>query len=69
MKQVQAIQGDTVDLICWRYYGRTQGITEQVLSANPQLAKQDVILPIGTVVNLPDIAMPQQNKQSINLWD
>ncbi|WP_258087249.1 tail protein X, partial [Xenorhabdus bovienii] len=35
--QVRAFQGDTVDLLCWRHYGRTQGIVEQVLEANPDL--------------------------------
>lgn len=69
MKQVQAMQGDTIDLICWRYYGQTQGITEQVLEANPHLAGQGVILDIGIIVNLPDIVTRQQQQHSINLWD
>ncbi len=32
--RVYALQGDTVDAICWRYYGRTQGVVEQVYSLN-----------------------------------
>ena len=51
--QVRAVQGDTVDLICWRTYGRTAGITEQVLEANPALADLGPELPIGTLVTLP----------------
>ena len=31
MATVIANQGDTVDAICWRYYGRTAGVTEAVL--------------------------------------
>ena len=31
--KVRAYQGDTVDALCWRHYGRTQGVTEQVLQA------------------------------------
>ncbi|MGM7571152.1 tail protein X, partial [Klebsiella pneumoniae] len=27
--KVRAYQGDTVDALCWRHYGRTQGVTEQ----------------------------------------
>ncbi|MBN0734782.1 tail protein X, partial [Pseudomonas aeruginosa] len=26
--KVRAYQGDTVDALCWRHYGRTQGVTE-----------------------------------------
>ncbi|WP_196018971.1 tail protein X, partial [Serratia ureilytica] len=36
--RVYALQGDTVDAICWRYYGRTQGVVEQVYSLNEGLA-------------------------------
>ncbi|PAM39548.1 tail protein X, partial [Klebsiella pneumoniae] len=25
--KVRAYQGDTVDALCWRHYGRTQGVT------------------------------------------
>ncbi|ELI8379006.1 tail protein X, partial [Yersinia enterocolitica] len=24
--QVNALQGDTLDALCWRYYGRTQDV-------------------------------------------
>ncbi|EIM1033059.1 tail protein X, partial [Escherichia coli] len=27
--KVRAHQYDTVDALCWRHYGRTQGVTEQ----------------------------------------
>lgn len=37
--KVRAHQYDTVDALCWRHYGRTQGVTEQVLQANPGLAE------------------------------
>lgn len=36
--KVIAHQYDTVDALCWRHYGRTQGMTEIVLAANPGLA-------------------------------
>lgn len=32
--KVKALQGDTVDLLCWRHYGTTQGMTEKVIAAN-----------------------------------
>ncbi|MCH7387660.1 tail protein X [Acinetobacter modestus] len=65
-KQIFAIQNDTIDAICWRYYGRSSGVVERVLEANPEL---EVILDIGTPVILPDIETPQPTKQTIQLWD
>ena len=66
---ITAMQNDTIDAICWRHYGRSAGVVEQVLEANPQLAEYDVFLPMGTTVVLPDITSPEQVQQSINLWD
>lgn len=34
------MQGDTLDLLCQRHYGTTQGVTEIVLAANPGIAEQ-----------------------------
>lgn len=68
MAQVRARQGDTVDLICWRYYGRTAGVTEAVLSANPGLAEFGPVVPHGFLVELPDAA-PQQEMRMVQLWD
>jgi len=68
-KTINALQYDTVDAICWREYGRSSGIVEKVLEANPKLAELGVVLPMGTKVILPDIEAPQQIKQTIQLWD
>ncbi len=68
-KTIHALQYDTVDAICWREYGRSSGVVEKVLEANPQLAELGVFLPMGTQVILPDIESPQQTKQTIQLWD
>lgn len=65
---VHASQGDTLDAICWRHYGRTAGVVEQVLDANPGLASLGPILPHGTAVQLPDITT-QQQRQTVQLWD
>lgn len=37
--KVIAHQNDTVDELCWRHYGRTAGLSEVVLLANPGLAE------------------------------
>lgn len=68
MATVRAAQGDTLDLICWRHYGRTAGVVEQVLEANPGLARLGPILPHGTLVQLPEIAT-QPQRQTVQLWD
>ena len=66
--KIYALQGDTVDAICWRYYGCTQGVVEQVYSLNEGLADAGAILSQGQPVELPDvIAAPQ--RETVNLWD
>lgn len=65
---MRANQGDTVDALCWRHYGRTAGVTEAVLEANPGLADSGPIIPQGTLVLMPDEA-PQPQRQMVNLWD
>lgn len=69
-KIVQSRQGDTVDLICWRNYGRTAGTVEAVLIANPGIAKVGAVLPPGTTVTLPDLD-PSVGKSAatVSLWD
>jgi len=60
-------QGETVDYICWKHYGKTLGVVEQVLVANPGLADLGVVLPTLTTVQLPDI----EDRPAINtvrLW-
>lgn len=64
----RARQGDTVDLICWRVYGATAGITERVLDTNPGLADHGPVLPIGTRVTLPAQA-PAAPAKTLKLWD
>ena len=69
MPAVIANQGETVDAICWRHYGRTAGVTEAVLDANPGLADLGATLPHGTLVQLPDVAPQAEQRQMVNLWD
>ncbi|MBP2850533.1 MULTISPECIES: tail protein X [Dickeya] len=66
--QVRTQQHDTVDALCWRYYGRTAGLTEQVLAVNPGLADIGPILPHGLLVELPDVA-PVATQETLQLWD
>ncbi|SER25849.1 P2-like prophage tail protein X [Azotobacter beijerinckii] len=68
MAAVIAHQGDTLDALCWRHYGRTAGVVEAVLEANPGLADLGPILPHGQRVTLPEQA-PQPQTQTVQLWD
>lgn len=69
MATLRAQQNDTVDAICWRHYGRTAGVTESVLQANPGLAELGPVLPQGTLITLPDIQPSAPNRHMVNLWD
>lgn len=62
--------GDTVDLIVWRQYGRTDGgIVERVLAENPGLADYGPTLPGGVRVLLPDVATVEAGVEpGIKLW-
>ncbi|WP_370555561.1 tail protein X [Edwardsiella tarda] len=65
--KVKALQGDTVDLLCFRHYGCTQGVTEQVLAANPGLNRTP-FLAAGQEVEMPD-QLPVTTREMIQLWD
>ncbi|VVD78569.1 tail protein X [Pandoraea fibrosis] len=66
--RVRAMQGDTIDAICWRYFGRTQGVVEATLAANQGLADLGPILPHGYVIDLPD-QPSRPEKKTVQLWD
>lgn len=60
--------GDTLDIICWRFYGQQSGAVEAVLVANPGLADLGPVLPINTRIILPALSRPAQEVQPIRLW-
>lgn len=61
-------EGDTVDLVVWRYYGRqNELIVERVLEENPGLADYGPVLPEGVRIALPEIA-EEQSTESVRLW-
>ncbi|MCK3721280.1 tail protein X [Escherichia coli] len=66
--KVYAMQGDTLDALCVRYYGRTEGVVETVLQANPGLSELGVILPHGTAIDLADVET-SPTAETLNLWD
>lgn len=66
--EVIAQQGDTLDALCHRHYGRTEGVVEAVLLVNPGLAEVGVILPHGTAVTLPAMETAPAI-ETVQLWD
>lgn len=67
--KVYAEQGDTVDALCWRHYGRTEGLVELVLEMNPGLADYGTTLPHGLVVTMPEPPTQQPKAKLVQLWE
>ncbi len=67
--QVIAHQGDTLDALCYRHLGRTAGVVEAALAANPGLADLGAVLPHGTRITLPDAPPSAPAQPLIQLWD
>lgn len=65
---VYTMQNETIDALAYRVFGRTTGIVEIIYNNNPMLCELPAILPMGTVVNVPEDA-PEPQKKLINLWD
>lgn len=61
------IDGDALDFICWRRYGRQSGAVEAVLDANPHLAERGVHYDAGLVITLPALRLPPRTP--LRLWD
>ncbi len=61
------VDGDVLDLIVHRHYGRTNGVLERVLEHNRHLENYDAILPHGVRIELPVIPKPKNN-QKIKMW-
>ncbi len=64
----RTIEGDTIDAIAHRHYGRHFGTTEAIWRANRGLAKQLMILPEGLVLTLPDLD-EAESLRTVKLYD
>lgn len=69
MVRYQTSEGDTLDYICWKFYGQQSGAVELVLEANPGLADLGEVLPLNTGVILPTLPIPAVEAQPLRLWD
>ncbi len=61
-------EGDMLDNIAWKHYGKQSSAVEEILEANPGLAEYGEQLPAGLVITLPDINLPETDT-IIRLWD
>ena len=62
-------QNEMVDAICRRAYGDESGYVEAVLAANPGLASLAPVLPIGTMMTLPELTKAADVVPVVSLWD
>ena len=63
-------QGDTIDLICNKQYGKTSGVVEIVIEANRGIEDQPEVLPPGVEILLPDIPVSVSSTAgTVRLWD
>ena len=66
---VGALQGERLEALCYRALGRTEGVTEAALAANPGLAELGPILPQGQLVDLPDATQATLTEAAmVQLW-
>ena len=61
------LEGDMLDAICRRVYGRESALVA-VLEANPRMADLGPILPAGVLITLPTIPAPP-DVPTVRLWD
>jgi phage tail protein X len=66
MKTVTSKDGEMIDEIVWRAYGKQSGFVEKVLDANYRLADNPEELPAGVVISLPSLII---NRPIKRLWD
>ncbi len=69
MASYRTRDGDVIDAVCRRYYGRESGAVEAVLEANPGLAAVGSVLPAGMLIELPDLPRPLETIDTVKLWD
>ncbi|WP_186190941.1 tail protein X [Burkholderia gladioli] len=67
--KVTALQDESLDALCWRYYGSTSGTVEAVMATNPGIAALGVALPAGTVVEMPAPVAIDQVRPLLQLFN
>lgn len=68
MAEYRTKDGEMMDAICFRYYGRSSGVVELVLAANQNLSRRAEQLPAGLVISLPDLPVQTNDVTPLRLW-
>ncbi|MFT4162870.1 tail protein X [Shinella sp.] len=73
------VEDATLDHVCYQHLlnilrdrlvaGAVEGYVEATLAANPDLARPNVLLPLGTVVALPEFVIVSTGATVARLWD
>lgn len=66
VRTIRTSDGDRLDALCHRYYGRLTGAVETVLAANPGLAAAPQPFAAGVIIALPDLLVPVD--KPVRLW-
>jgi len=67
MARYQTRDGDMLDMICYRHYGRQSEAVEAVLEANRGLADKGPVFAAGLIIDLPALSTPEA--KVIQIWD
>ncbi|NBS40720.1 MAG: phage tail protein [Betaproteobacteria bacterium] len=65
-KRVVTHEGDVLDDLVWRHYGRNDLIAA-VLESNPHLAQLSPVMEAGLVIEMPGLLLPAE-APVIRLW-
>lgn len=66
MKIIIAKDGDSLDALVFKHYGR-HDLLPEVLNANRHLAREPILLTAGILIALPDIP-PPNDYPMVRLW-
>ena len=64
--------GDVLDQLCYRFYGKTAGVTEQVIMLNPAVSEYLDKMPEGITIHFPSLTLVEginNEKSPVRLWD
>lgn len=70
MASVKVTREDmTLDLVVWKALGRQDDLlVERTLELNPGVASLGVVLPVGTVIELPELTERSEPAETVRLW-
>ena len=69
LDQLRSRQGDTIDALIWRERGLGPADLDTVLALNPGVAGIGAVLPLGTLITVPDSVPNLAMIETVQLWD